>query len=142
MIKWLLMVVALAAAVPGALCAQLAFETPRLLGPEGPRGLGVHFVRAGTLPGDHDAVLVTWSPPGLPESVSLRGGSGTGAAGVASAFGGIDVRVPIVRRAPDQPVDVAWTVGLGAGSWKSSSRTPRRSWPGSKASWRPSVWLP
>ena len=115
MIKRLLMEVALVAAVPSALRAPLAFETPRLLGPESPRGLGVHFVRAGTLPGDHNAILVTWSPPGLPESVSLRGGSGTGAAEVTSAFGGIDVRAPIVRRAPGQPVEIAWTVGLGAG---------------------------
>ena len=113
--RLLLAVALLGLALPAGLDAQLAFETPRLLGPETPRGLGVHWVRAGTLPGDGNALLVTLSSAGLPEAITLRGGTGTGAAGGVSAFGGVDVRVPLASRGPGRPVDFAFTAGAGVG---------------------------
>jgi len=98
-----------------ALTAQIAWETPRLLGPESPEGFGVHWLRAGTLPGDGNAVLVTWDLPGLPRAIGLRGGAGDGSDGSASVFGGLDVRTELTRHRPGQPVDVSWTVGVGLG---------------------------
>lgn len=97
------------------LTAQIAWETPRMLGPASPEGFGVHWLNAGTLPGDGSAVLVTWDFPGLPRAVGLRGGAGQGADGGASAFGGIDVRTELTRHGPGQPLDVSWTVGIGLG---------------------------
>jgi hypothetical protein len=105
----------LLAVSPSAIAAQLAFDTPRMLSPHSPGGIGAQWVRAGTLPGDGDAFLVTWSPPGLQERMRLRGGSGTGAYGEASAFGGVDVREALATHRPGQPLDLAWIAGAGVG---------------------------
>lgn len=102
-------------AVPSGAAAQLAWDTPRLLGPDSPEGLGLHWVRAGTLPGDGDVFLMTWAFPGLPPGVTLRGGAGQGAEGEVAGFGGVDVRTALVRHTEDQPLDVAWVVGAGLG---------------------------
>jgi hypothetical protein len=95
--------------------AQVAWETPRLLGPETPGGFGVYWIEFGTLPGDESGVLVTWRPPGFPETVSLRGGAGDGADGSSSGFGGVDLRVPFAEHRPGQPLDLAWISGAGVG---------------------------
>lgn len=109
-----LLVAALAvAATPGA--AQLAWDTPRLSGPDRPQGMGVYWLKAGTLPGDGDALLVTWSPPGLGDRITLRGGAGTGVAGVSSGFAGVDWRAPISRHALGHPLDLSWAIGGGVG---------------------------
>jgi hypothetical protein len=99
--------------------AQLAWDTPRLLGPNVPDGFGVHWLRAGALPGDGDALLVTWAPPGLPAGMSLRGGGGRGAGGDVAGFGGVDVSAPLTERRPGLPVDLSWNAGagLGVGQW-------------------------
>jgi len=103
----------LASAVPGH--AQLAWDTPRLSGPDRPEGMGVYWLKAGTLPGDGDALLVTWSPPGLGDRITLRGGAGTGVAGVSSGFAGLDWRAPIARHALGHPLDLSWAIGGGVG---------------------------
>ena len=102
-------------ALPLSLQAQLAWETPRMLGPNSPGGLAVHWLQAETLPGDGEAVLVVWQPPALPDGVFLRGGAGTGAGDESAGFGGIDVRAPIASARPGQPLDLAWIAGAGVG---------------------------
>lgn len=99
--------------VPSAIGAQLAPDTPRLLSPHGSAGLGVHFLRAGTLPGDGDAILATWAMPGLPDGVRLRGGAGRGAADVNAVFGGVDFQAPLLRATRDLPIDLDWQTGAG-----------------------------
>jgi hypothetical protein len=101
--------------------AQLLPESPRMLGPATPSGLAVHLLRADGLPGDGDAVMAQWQPPGLPDGVWLRGGAGTGAGGEDAAFGGIDVRAPLVDGTGR--LHLAWTAGLGAshGEWTLAS---------------------
>lgn len=94
---------------------QIAWETPRMLGPDTQGGLGVHWLQAESLPGDGEALLVTWQPPGLPEGVFLRGGAGTGAGGETAGFGGIDVRSRIATAREGQPLDIAWIAGAGVG---------------------------
>jgi hypothetical protein len=108
-------VVTLAALAPMPAAAQLVPDAPRLQGPHGPDGLGLHWVRSGALPDDGDAVLVTWNAPGLPEGVSLRGGAGTGAGGDAAGFGGVDLRAGLADHRPGLPVDLAWSAGAGVG---------------------------
>lgn len=95
--------------------AQLAPETPRMLPPDGPGGLGVHWLRGEVLPGDGDAVLVTWSPSFLPARLRLRGGGGAGVEGEAAGFGGFDVQAPLARGRRGQPLDLDWYSGLGVG---------------------------
>lgn len=99
---------------PSALEAQITWESPRLLGSDPPRGLGVYGVEYGALPGDDKAVLVTWTG-GLPEGLRLRGGFGEGADGENAGFGGIDVWRTLTRGPESAPVDVVWTTGLGVG---------------------------
>lgn len=101
---------------PAAASGQILPDSPRMLGPATPSGLAVHLLRADGLPGDGDAVLAQWQPPGLPEGVWLRGGGGTGAGGDDAFFGGIDVRAPLFS---STPVQLAWTagVGVGTGNW-------------------------
>jgi hypothetical protein len=98
---------------PSEAMAQIAPDTPRLVSPHGSRGLGVHWVRAETLPGDDEAVLVTWAFPGLPDGVRLRGGAGTGVAGETAVFGGLDVQAPLLRGDSDAPFDLDWQSGVG-----------------------------
>ena len=101
------------AATPAS--AQIAWDTPRMIGPESPAGLGVYWTRAGTLPGDGDAVLGTWGIPSTDGAVILRGGFGEGVAEEGAAFGGVDVRAPIARHSDTQPLDIEWTGGAGIG---------------------------
>jgi hypothetical protein len=101
----------IAAVVPAS--AQIAWDTPRLTGPESPSGLGVYWMRAEVLPGDDDAVFGTWSLPGTGGAVTVRGGLGTGVAEENAAFGGIDLRAPIATHTDAQPLDLAWSGGAG-----------------------------
>lgn len=102
-------------ALPPGLGAQIAPDTPRLISPHGSGGFAAHWVRAGTLPGDDDAVLVTWAMPGLPDGVRLRAGGGTGAGGSAAGFGGVDVQAPLLRGGANRPFDLDWQGGIGVG---------------------------
>lgn len=101
--------------VPADGTAQIAWDTPRLVGPNSPGGLGLYWLRAGTLPGDDDAVLGRWSLPATGRSVALQGGFGRGVAGEEAVFGGVDMRAPLARHSDTQPLDVEWTGGLGVG---------------------------
>ncbi|MFG0307213.1 MAG: hypothetical protein ACF8Q5_13470 [Phycisphaerales bacterium JB040] len=106
---------ALLVGLPSALHAQFAWETPRMLGPDTQGGLAIHWLQAETLPGDDQGVMAIWQPPGLPESVFLRGGAGTGAGDETAGFGGVDVRTRIATSREGQPLDIAWIAGAGVG---------------------------
>lgn len=98
---------------PAAASAQIAPDTPRLVSPHVRAGMGAHWLRAGTLPGDGDAILVTLALPGLPDGLRLRGGGGEGAGGTTAGFGGIDVQARLMRGQGDTPFDIDWHGGLG-----------------------------
>lgn len=100
-------------ALPGSVGAQLASDAPRLLGPHAPSGFGLYWLRAGALPGDGNAGLITWAPPGLLGALTLRAGAGRGVGGSAAGFGGVDLRVPMAQRSQGAAVDVSWTAGVG-----------------------------
>ena len=108
---------ALLLVAPRAVAGQVAWESPRLIGPETPGGLGVFWLRSSALGGTVDAGLATWALPGTEGRVALRGGAGSDrdAGDVVSVFGGIDVRVPIARHSADRPLDVEWHTGIGGG---------------------------
>jgi hypothetical protein len=99
--------------LPRSASGQLASDAPRLLGPYAPTGFGLYWLRAGALPGDGNAGLVTWAPPGLQGALTLRAGAGRGVGGSAAGFGGIDLRVPMAQRRLGAPIDVSWTAGVG-----------------------------
>ncbi|MBM4185165.1 MAG: hypothetical protein FJ207_13275 [Gemmatimonadetes bacterium] len=95
------------------LAAQIAWDTPRLVGPESPSGVGCHWMRAETLPGDHNAVFGSFSLPGTGGAVTAHGGIGTGVAEENAVFGGVDLRAPIARHSATQPLDLEWSGGAG-----------------------------
>lgn len=101
--------------IPAAAAGQIAWDAPRMIGPESPGGLGVYWLRGGSLPGDGDAVLATWALPGAGRAVSVRGGFGTGAGGEPAGFGGVDIRAPLARHSDTQPLDLSWNAGAGLG---------------------------
>lgn len=101
--------------VPALVSGQIAWDTPRMVGPDSPGGFGLFWLRAGTLPGDGDAAYARLTVPGTGGSFSLRGGFGEGVDGENSAFGGVDLRAPIARHTDTQPLDIEWTGGLGVG---------------------------
>lgn len=107
--------VAAAGLLPASARAQVAWDTPRMIGPETPSGLGVHWLRAEVLPGDGDAVFGTWSLPGMGGAVTLRGGFGKGVDENNAAFGGLELRAPIARHSDTQPLDLEWSGGAGVG---------------------------
>jgi hypothetical protein len=115
MSRFAMLLLAATAALPTAAQAQIAWETPRMLGPNSPGGLAVHWLQAETLPGDGEAIMATWQFPGLPEGVFLRGGAGTGASDESAVFGGIDVRSQIASSSEGRPLDLAWIAGAGVG---------------------------
>jgi len=57
----------------------------------------------------------TWALPGSGGQVVVRGGAGVDEDDRASIFGGVDVRAPITRHSEEQPLDLAWHAGVGAG---------------------------
>lgn len=99
---------------PVAVGAQLAPDTPRMVSPHASGGLGVHWVRAHTLPFDDEAVLVTWAMPGLPDGMRLRGGAGRGAHGGNAFLGGFDLQRPAWRGDSLGSFIVDWQGGVGA----------------------------
>jgi len=111
--------------VPAA--GQVAWDTPRLLGPESPAGFGVYWLRTSTGT-ETDAAMATWALPGSGGNIILRGGAGIdrggepGGGDLLSAFGGIDLRAPIARHTPQQPLDIEWYSGLGAGAGPESEQ--------------------
>ncbi|KPJ83355.1 MAG: hypothetical protein AMS19_04760 [Gemmatimonas sp. SG8_23] len=107
--------IGLSLSAPAPVTAQLVWDTPRLIGPESPRGLGVYWMRAGALPEDGDAVFGTWTLPGFDGALAIRGGGGRGAGGEVAGFGGLDARAPLARHTEGQPLDLEWTGGLGVG---------------------------
>jgi hypothetical protein len=102
------------ALVSAAAGAQVAPETPRLVSPHGSGGVGVHWLRAHTLPFDDTALLVTWAAPGLPAGMRLRGGVGRGAHDGNAFFGGFDLQRRAWRGDASLPFALDWQGGAGA----------------------------
>jgi len=141
----LLIATALMLSSPGMARAQVAWDTPRMIGPESPTGFGVYFLRSSALGPEMDAAMVTFGLPGTGGAVSLRGGAAVDDQDDFSVFGGIDVRTPIARHTEDQPLDLEWIAGIGAGAPTQGERYALLSLPmavSAGRSWSSgSVWL-
>ena len=72
----LLIAAALLLAWPHDTRAQIAWDTPRMVGPESPTGFGVYFLRSSALGPEMDAAMGTLGLPGTGGSVSVGGGTG------------------------------------------------------------------
>jgi hypothetical protein len=137
------MVVLLASPVTAR--AQVAWDTPRMVGPESPAGFGVYYLRSSALGPKMDAALVTLGLPGTGGSVAVRGGVAADDEDDLSVFGGVDIRASVARHTEDQPLDLEWTAGIGAGVPTTGTRYAVLSLPtaiSAGRSWSSgSVWL-
>jgi hypothetical protein len=89
--------------------------------------------------------MITFGMPGTGGAVSLRGGAAQDLDDDLAVFGGIDLRAIIATHTEDQPLDLAWVGGIGAGAPTNSERIATISLPMAVAAGRSwssgSVWI-
>lgn len=95
------------------LAGQAGWEAPRMLGPTSLVSPGAAWVRADLDAGEAEGVVGMWRPPGVAAPLSLRGGVLRDADGDPVAMAGLDLRVPLARRAEGARLDLAWSTGAG-----------------------------
>ena len=93
--------------------AQIAWETPMLIGPGAPGGFGIHLMEP--WPGSELAVLGTYRTSPVPVGLGFRLGLGEEADGDLAVFGGADVAGSLMRATEEVPIDVLWFAGAGLG---------------------------
>jgi hypothetical protein len=105
------LILALGGAVPVG--AQIAWESPMLIGPGAPAGLGFYLMEP--WPGDDIAVLGTYRTAPVPVGLGFRLGLGDGWRDELAVFGGVDVAGSLLAATDEVPLDVVWFAGAGAG---------------------------
>ncbi len=98
-------------AAPGT--AQVAWESPMMLAPGTPAGVG--FFLTDPHPGDLLAVMVTYRAQTAPRGMGLRFGITEEEFDEISIFGGADFSGPLLPATDEFPLDVIWIAGVGAG---------------------------
>ena len=93
--------------------AQVPWDSPRMLPPDAPGGIGLYYVRFSSLPGSDHGFAVQWAPPSFPEGLRVRGGAANGARERTAGFGGVDFTGPLVEGSGDMPLNLSWSTGLG-----------------------------
>ena len=95
-----------------AVSAQSAWETPMLLAPGSPEGIGVHLVDP-----EYEGVgaLLTWRSAPFPVGVGFRVGLFDGARSDLALSAGVDLGGELHRGDDDAPFDFVWFTGLGVG---------------------------
>lgn len=93
--------------------AQVAWDSPQLISPATPAGLGIHLVEAH--PGDGLGVLLTWRGSPAPGGVGFRLGLAEDTRDNLAVFGGADFSGMFYRHTQDFPLDVLWATGVGVG---------------------------
>jgi hypothetical protein len=103
----------LALAGAGRAQAQIAWESPMLIGPGAPGGLGLFLMEP--WPGDDFAVMGTYRTSPVPVGLGFRLGLGEGWRDELAVFGGVDVAGSLLSATDDLPLDVVWFAGAGIG---------------------------
>ncbi len=106
--KW--MWVALWLLVPAGAAGQIAWDSPLLLPPNPPDGLGLYLV---DVAGGDLGVLGTWRSP--TRSLGLRVGIADGPANNLGVYGGMDMVGNLTRSTEEFPLDIDWVFGAGIG---------------------------
>lgn len=108
---WMAAAVTAALLMPAPGQAQIAWDSPMLLPPRAPDGLGLYLV---DVHGGELGVMGTWRAPGL--EFGIRAGLAEGHGDDLGIFGGIDFMGTLTRASNDFPLDVDWLVGAGLGA--------------------------
>jgi hypothetical protein len=108
---WLAVILACMCMLPARADAQVAWDSPMLLPPEPPAGIGLYLT---DVSGGGIGFMVSWHSPVW--NYGLRAGiaDGSGRDDLA-IFGGIDYTGPITRATAALPLDVDWVFGAGLG---------------------------
>lgn len=108
---WLAVLVVVMGITPGGVRAQVAWDSPLLLPPHPPDGLGIYLTdmhRAGL------GVMGTWRSPVWNYGLRFGIADGTGDDDLA-VFGGVDYAGPLYRATSEFPIDIDWVTGAGIG---------------------------
>lgn len=111
--RFLIVLLAAVAFLPGSLRAQLAWDAPSLVGPYAPQGLSVFVMNPD--PGDHVGALVHWRHDSASLGLGYRAGVAKDASGDLAAMAGMDVSGILTRDVEGSDVRVLWWTGLGGG---------------------------
>ena len=109
----LLSAMTLAALAAAPVSAQIAWDSPPLIGPASPNGLAVFLT--GPAPGDGVGGLATWRHEKGSIGLGYRATVGEGADGDAAVGGGFDISGVLTAGIENADVDVLWWGGLGVG---------------------------
>lgn len=93
--------------------AQIAWETPMLIGPGAPAGFGIFVMEP--WPGDEIAVMGTYRTSPVPVGLGFRVGLGEGLRDELAVFGGFDLSGYLLRSTDELPLDFLWFTGAGLG---------------------------
>jgi len=99
--------------VAGPATAQVAWESPMMVAPGTPAGLGIFLTDPH--PGNLLAGMVTFRARGAPNGMGLRFGITEEPIDEISIFGGADFSGPLLTANAEFPLDVIWVTGIGAG---------------------------
>jgi hypothetical protein len=95
--------------------AQVPWESPQLIMPNGPRGASLMFVDFGLSPADGTGLLAMYRPVAVPAGVGLRVAATLPGSDRMRMSGGVDIAIPMLARSAAFPLDVVWTSGIGGG---------------------------
>lgn len=109
--KLLIMMVALLPVLPAPAQGQVAWETPMLISPDVPDGLGIYLM---DVAGGDIGLMMSWRGAG--SSWGLRGGIAEAAGDDIGVFGGLDFGGGVHRETTSFPLDVDWFTGVGIGA--------------------------
>lgn len=98
-------------ALPVAVSAQAAWDSPLLLPPRPQPGLGIFLA---DMEGSGLGVIGTWRSATWNYGLRFGLAEGSGTEDV-SVFGGVDYMGPINTASNDFPLDIDWVLGAGAG---------------------------
>ncbi len=99
--------------VPAAASAQVAWESPMMMGPGTSGGLTVLLLDGA---GARDwGVMGIWRLGPTPGGMGIRGGVAEDHSGDLALFGGVDVSGQLAWHDDRFPLDVIWMAGAGAG---------------------------
>lgn len=93
--------------------AQLAWDTPSLVGPHVPPGLSIFLVDPS--PGDGLGALGTWRHDGRRYGIGYRAALAQDDDNDLAGFGGVDVSGALADAVAGADIQIGWWSGLGAG---------------------------
>jgi hypothetical protein len=109
--KWFVLLAMLLPFVPLPARAQIAWETPMLMSPNPPSGLGLYLMDAA---GGDIGLMMSWRGTG--SSWGLRGGIAEAQDDDFGVFGGLDFSGDVHHETQSFPLDVDWFTGIGVGA--------------------------